>query len=813
MLKNYLKIAYRNLSRNSIFSLINILGLAIGMAACLLIVHYISYEKSYDQFRSSRLYRLTEAFYGNQELVWHSAQTSPAIAPALARDIPEITRTARLVDTDKLMSTPVMQIEDRSFFADHIYYADSLLPQMLAYQFTEGDITTALKEPQSIVLSESTAAKYFPNQSALNKTIVFHRGQRSQEVLTVTGIFKDIPTNSHLYTDMLVSFSSLDAWNLDEVWDWSNYYTYIQLNDRTDPATVEAKLPAFLERYIGDALAQRRSEGGDFQLKIQPVQDIHLNSQLWGEAEANGNETIVRFLGLIAAFILFIAWINYINLATSRAVRRAKEVGIRKVVGSGRTQLVAQFMAEALLVNLIAMLLAITLSQVLLPTFRTVAGTDLPDALWAYPMLLVGGIAVFLLGAAASGFYPALILSGINPLKAFKKITLRGRRLRQGLIVFQFMASSALIFGTLIVWLQLQYMQNQALGVSLDQTLIVQGPGVKGADQAQRFSTFKQEATRLSEIQQVTVSSTVPGQETSWGRTFYRKGHPDEATSLDIVTVDEDFFSLYGISLAAGRNFTAAPSADQQSVILNETALKTLGFTETEQAIGATILWNENDTLKVEKQVIGVIQDFHQQSLHSDIDPVIFALKRHHEAPWAGEYYALKLPTEHLSATLANVKALWDQSFPGNPFDYFFLDDYFNQQYQADRRFGKVFGLFAGLAIFIACLGLFGLASFTTLQRTQEIGIRKVLGASVPNILRLLSMDFVRLVIIASIIAMPFAYWGMQEWLAGYAYRVSMAVWWAVIPPALILLLALFTIGYQTLRAALANPTDALRYE
>ncbi|SDK86063.1 putative ABC transport system permease protein [Catalinimonas alkaloidigena] len=814
MLRNYFLIAWRNLKKNKVFSLINLLGLAVGMAACLLILQYVSFELSYDDFRRSNIHRVVDAFSTlNGEVTSQRAQTTPAIAPAMRRDLPEVIRAARVVHTGPLMSDPVLQVGDRSFHEERIYFADSSFLNLFSYQLTQGDVNRALAQPNSVVLSQRMADKYFPGQDPLHQTMTFYQGERGPLALQVTGVFADLPAATHLHTDVLVSFNSI-PFNLDEVWDWGNFYNYVELAPGTDPAAMEAKLATFLERYLGDWLAQLRAEGSRYQLVLQPIQTIHLDSDLQAEAEANGSRRAVEFLVVIALFILVIAWINYLNLTTAKSAERAREISIRKAVGSSRRQLMGQFLAESVLVNLGAAALALTLSQLLLPWFSTLVGS--PLATTFQPWVGWATVGLFLVGAFCSGFYPAFVLSAYPPLRGLKSRSVtspQGVHTRKVLVVFQFAASIALIAGTLAVQRQLQYMQEQDLGLQLDQTLVVKGPGIKDSTYQHHLTYFKQEAARLPSVQRVAVSSSVPGQRVSWGRGFYRPNQPDARQSVHIIAIDEDFFDLYGAKLAAGRNFSEEITSDREAVIFNEEAIRLLGFPDAESAIGQSVVWDESGNQHLEKQIVGVVKDFHQQSLHQAVGPIVFALKRYLNAPWAGEYYSFKLKTDRLPATLDQLQTTWAQAFQESPFDAFFLDDFFNAQYQADQQFGRVFGLFAGLAIFIACLGLFGLSSYTLLQRTKEIGIRKVLGAEVPGLVRLLAQDFIRLVLIASVLAIPLVYLGIRQWLTHYAYRTDISWPLLALPVGVVLLIAVCTISFQTVKAAFSNPVEALRSE
>ena len=815
MLRNYLTIAIRNLLKNKIFSLINILGLAIGMAACLLILQYVNFELSYDDFRRPDIYRIAEYSYMNGEAIGQRAQTNPALAPALQRDVPEVVRAARLIHAGPLMSDPVMQVGDQSFHEENIYFADSSFLTMFSYHMVQGNADQALTQPGSMVVSASMARKYFPDQEAVGQLLTFHRGERGPTPVKITGVFTDISENSHLHTDFLVSFTSLPSdWNLDENWEWGNFYNYIELVPGGNPAVVKNKIVDVPEKYIGETLAEYRKAGYIRTYDLQSIQRIHLDFDLEAEAETNGSRRTAEFLILIAFFILIIAWINYLNLTTAKSVERAKEIGIRKVVGSNRKQLIVQFLSESLVINLLAAALALTLSQLLMPAFRTLTQGHFTTTFNTGMGTLV--VSLLVVGTLLSGLYPALVLSSYQPLSVLKgsiKSSKRGALLRKGLVVFQFAASITLIAGTFAVHQQLSFMRQQDLGLDMEQTLVVKGPGIKDSTYQQHLTYFKNEVSKLPVVQEVAVSSAVPGRELSWARGFYQPTQPENPTGVAIIAVDEEFFDLYKATFQAGRNFSREFLSDRGAVIFNETAIRQLGFKSAEEAVQQPILWEESDDDKHTKTIIGVIKDFNQESLHRDVEPMVFVLKRYLNAPWAGEYYSLKISTQDYPTVLARVRENWAQAFPNSPFDYFFLDDYFNKQYRADQQFGRIFSLFAGLAILIACLGLFGLSSYVTLQRTREIGIRKVLGASTRGVVALLSRDFIRLVTVASVIIIPVIYFMMKSWLENYAYRMEIRWWLLALPVMLVWLLALFTVSFQTIKMALANPVDSLRYE
>ncbi|HPE77705.1 MAG TPA: ABC transporter permease [Draconibacterium sp.] len=813
MIINYFKIAWRGLLKNKVFSVINIFGLAIGMAACMFILQYVSFEKSYDDFRKQTLYRISDYSYMNGLPAGKRAQTVPSLAPVMKREIPEIEDAARVVHTAPLMSDPVMQTGDRSFHEEKIYYADPSFLSMFSYQMKSGTSEQSLKEPNSVVISESIKQKYFSGEEALGKSLIFHKGERGSEVLTITGVFKDIPQNSHLHTDFLISFNSL-PWNLDENWDWGNFYNYIEIQPNANPETVKNKINEVQEKYRGEIFAEWRKGGYTRELNLQPVQGIHLDSHLEAEAEPNGSRRIVELLSIVAFFILAIAWINYINLTTAKSVERAKEIGVRKISGSNRKQLAAQFLTESLLTNSFAALLAFTITWVLEPVLHNliqISFTTQFDTKISLALILL-----FLAGVFLSGIYPTFVLSSYQPLQVLRKNFNKsgnGLQLRKALVVFQFAATIILIIVTLTFKKQLNFMQNKDLGINLEKALVVKGPGIKDSTYQEHLSYFKREVTQIPSVKEVSVSSSIPGRELSWGRPFYQSDDPGNKHGINIVAVDEDFLDLYETSFLAGRNFSKENSSDRGALIFNETAIRLLGFRSAEDAVLKNVIWEEGEGDLHSKEIIGVVKDFNQESLQKEVGPIVFALKRYLNAPWAGEYYSMKINAENYPEAMAQIKGKWNEAFPNSPFDYFFLDEFYSRQYKAESQFNLLFGFFSALAIFIASLGLFGLSYFTTIQKIKEIGIRKVNGAKIIEILAMLNKNFVKWMALAFFISVPLAYYAMHKWLENFAYKTTLSWWIFALAGLLALGIALLTVSWQSWRAATRNPVEALRYE
>ncbi len=823
MLTNYLKIAFRSLFKNKVFTSINILGLAIGMAACLLIMRYVFFESSYDTFHreGNRLYRvaLQSSIFGDEADV--SVANHPAVGRTLAEEFPEVTNYTRFFPVSIWMETLAVQVlgeqgQKETYIEDYGYVADSAFLRLFSFPLLAGDPATALLEPNTVVLTATTARKYFGTTDAVGRNL-YLGGDNAP--MPVTGVLADVPENTHLRFDLLISGATmgwLDSNSEAEFnWKWPEYYTYVQLAPGTDPATVEAKFPAFIAQHMA---AIEQQYGFTTRFFLQPVADIHLHSNYLKEIRSNNRQSTIAFLVLIGCLIVLIAWVNYVNLSTAKATERAREVGIRKVVGAHRRELMVQFLLESFFINGLAVLVALVIVQGTWPAFQHLAGLNLDNAFgwWLeapFGWILLGFL---LMGTLLSGGYPVLVLSSFRPLQVLKgKLYHAGASrsglritLRQGLIVFQFVVSIVLMAGTLGAYQQLNYMRSQSLGFDQEQLLVVKAPSLRDSTFLSKSEALKAAWQQDAAVGEVTVSSEIPGKEIKAPTDFRRAaGSSDDLKVTYIVGVDEDFLSTYGMKLVAGRFFDPDRPADRKTVVLNEQAIALLGYFSPEAALGERVyVWRGTD---FEGEIIGVIANHHQRSLDNNYDPILLFNDRY----VSDNYFSLQVSSNDVGKTVDRIEAEYARFFPGNPVTYFFLDDFFDQQYRADQRFGRVFTLFAGLAIFIAGLGLFGLATYTAQHRTQEIGIRKVLGATVPSIVALLSRDFVKLVLIASALALPLAYWALHRWLAGYAFRTDVSWWLLVVPVLVVLLIALLTVSFQTIKAALANPVDSLRTE
>ncbi len=811
MIRNIIKLALRNLFKRSGYSMLNLAGLTTGMVCSLLILQYVLYERSYDRFPADAdsVYRLRLDCYQKGELAWRSATVFPAYAPFMQRDFPEIEAVCRLYDAEAIFTN---QKRDLHFAERKGYFADAGFLKVFDLPLVQGNTEQALAAPSQLVVSKQFAQKYFGTTDVLGQTLSVNRDGMPVD-MQITGVFDAFPENSHLIVDYLISMPSLanivaargdTTRPLETSWGWYDFYTYVKLNPRADAGAFAARVPAFTDKYV-NSIPRRVQAGVRFETLLQPLTDIHLWSDINQEAEPNGDGKTVGLLFAVAFFILLIAWINYINLSTARAVERAREVGVRKVSGATRGQLIGQFLAENLLLNAAALALALLVVWGATPAFGNFLGSRVPFSLLSGESLawMTG---IFFAGTLLSGLYPALVLSGFQPaamLKGAFKGSFQGANLRRGLIVGQFAISVAMLVGVLVVTRQVAFMRSQNPGFDRTQTLVLEGAAtLQDSLYTGVFEGFRQEVLQLPGVQRMTSSSSVPGDEIYWTAGFSQlKNMEGQQSTLFILGVDAGFADAYDLKLAAGRNFEIT---DKKTVILNESACRILGFPSPETAVGTYIARGRNDTLKV----CGVVRDFHHLGLQKSVDPMCLQYGPDHR-----NYYSLKVGGTDLRKTMAGVEAAWQRHFPSDPYSYFFLDAFFDHQYKADMLFGKVFGLFTLLAIFISCLGLFGLASYTVLQRTKEIGIRKVLGATVGSITGLLTRDFLQLVFVAILIASPVAWYIMNNWLSDFAFHIDMQWWMLAAAGLAAIAIAFLTVSLQTIKAALTNPVESLKNE
>ncbi len=807
MFKNYLKVSYRNFIKNKVYSSINLSGLVVGITACLLITLHVLEELSYDNFHPSadNTYRLVMDMYGKEELSVRSAPVYAAVGPNVVIDFPEVEAATRILpfgggvySTRQEDGTLIRFNEDNAVLADENFF------EMFGFKLLDGDPANVLSEASQIVISESTAKRYFGEQNPVGKTIIW----RGRNETLVTGVYEDFPENSHMNFDMIMSLKSWSGFeNWIDDWGWYDFYTFVRLSENADIESFNDKISKYYHEKKADAYANSDSYE---VLWTQPVKDIHLYSKglSWDMGENGGAENIY-FLAAIAGLILIIAWVNFINLSTARAVKRAKEIGVRKVVGAGRKQLIVQFLAEAFLYNLMAVLISIGIVLIAIPMVNGSLDIGLESSLLLSKEVVLGLSILILGGALISGLYPAFVLTSFKAIQVVKgNIYQRKKKLgfRQILVVFQFAASVTLILGTFLVVKQLKYMRSQDLGFSTQQTLVLKGATSSrgGNDLVDRLNRFKNELVQLPSAQGYSITNSVPGWE-NFGISGYRSIHfPNERKNLYNVNTDEFFFPNFEIEVLAGRNFQKEMLTDTAAVVLNEVALRHMGFNSPEEAIGEKL----NPNTQNEWNIIGVVSNYHQAGLKEELDPVAFFYN-----PDRGRFYTVKLATNDYGTAMSEIEGLWDQIYPDSPFEYFFMDEFFNRQYKSDEQFNSVFIGFAGLAIFVACLGLFGLVSFTAEQSKKEISIRKVLGASVGKVVLLLAKDYAMLILVSLIIAFPLGYYLMQEWLQGFAYQTSIGVGIFVIGGLLIAVIAFITVSFKSFNVANSNPVNSLREE
>ncbi len=840
MLKNYLKIAYRNLLKNKVFSLINILGLAIGMGACLLILQYVTFELNYDSFheKSDRTYRAALYQYKEGTLDIKSALTFPTIGKELQENFPEMVKSFVRMHRQSGIFSRLNTEQPEYFDEEKVYYVDESFFEVFSFPLLMGNAAQALTNPNTVVITRSVAEKYFGEQwqevNPIGRTL---RGKSypGESDLLITGITADPPRNSHLKFDFLVSYSTMYTWQSEGVdyrydtedsWYWNEFYTYLVLKPGQDPQQLEKAFAPIVDQRT----PTRSKNGFAFRTVLQPLEKIHLHSALMSELEVGGTIRTVYILLVIAICILIIAWVNFVNLSVVKAIERGKEVGLRKVLGAKRNQLIKQYLLESALLNGLGILIAFTLFQLSLPYFEQLAGVVMGNTLFTQGIGLVAVGALFVAGTVLSGLYPAAVLSAYQPAKVLKgKLTQtrKGDRLRKGLVVFQFSTASVFIIIVFVVSRQLSFMRDYELGINIEQKLVIEAPMFANSIEEARSNAraYKTALKRHSAVQHATFSRNVPATDIRGNNYVRQLGKPEEAKFYHVMGVDYDYMATFELQLVAGRYFDEAQpvsnaeiiqnnenapdfGTSDHSVIVNETAVKKLGFSSVEEAIDQQIF-----VFGGVKQIIGVVKDYHHKSLKSSFEPIIFYLQ-----PTGWEYVTLDIASADNTAAqideiIAYAEQQWKELYPNEPFHYFFLDDRFDQQYRADQQFHLLFNLFSGLVIFIACMGLFGLSAYSAMQKTKEIGVRKVLGASAQSIVALLSKDFIRLVLISGTIALPLAYWLIQQWLENYAFRVDISWWMFFLPLATVLLIALLTISFQTIRAALANPADSLRYE
>ncbi len=805
MVSNYLKIAVRNLIKHKGYSFINIFGLAVGMACCILIMLYVQDELSYDRYheKSDRIYRLSRQWTNQDGMIsLHLGHVAPPFGPLIRNDFPEtVLESVRFLRPGTLL----LSQGDVHFQETRFFFVDSTVFSIFSWEFLQGDPATALAEPNMLVLTETMAKKYFGNGDPMGKVL---RVNQTTDV-KVTGIMKDVPLNSHFKPDFLCSFASfanaIGRQNLERNWGSNNYATYILVPEQFDPVAFAAQLPAFIDKYMGLGPAGQRPSQGT-QLNLWPITSIHLHSNLDSEVEPNSSITYIYIYSAVALFVLLIACFNFMNLSTAQASRRAKEVGMRKVLGAHKQLLIRQFLGESVLLSFLALVLAVLVVHLALPWFNSFVGKELAMNYAGNVVELLLLLSIAGLVGIVAGSYPAFFLSAFQPAEVLKGETKSGKSglaFRSVLVVSQFAISIALIVSMGIVFDQLEFVRKKNLG--FDKEMVVYLPA--SAQIRQQFTSLRDQLLAQPGITDVTISSRVPSGRLldSQGGTAEVGGEMQQITTrVADIHVDHNFMKTYKIAFAAGRDFDINLASDStEAFLLNEASVFAIGWKSAEEAIGKKFQYGGRSG-----KIVGVVKDFHFESLHQKIAPIVFLIN-----PGRFNAVSIRVAAGHLEKTLEVLKERWQSLRPNFPFVPQFVDEQFNIQYRSEERLGQVFGLFSGLAVVIACLGLLGLASFIAQQRTKEIGVRKVLGASVASIVFQLTKQFTRLVLFANLLAWPLAYYGMKNWLDGFAYATDISVMSFLLAGILALVIAVVTISYQAIRAAMANPVHALKYE
>ncbi len=804
MLKNYLKIALRNLLKQKGYSAINIAGLAIGMTCCLLILMFVWDELNYDRFheKAERIYRLyLDARINDKDLM--AATSCGPLAATLRQELPGIEAAARI----RHVGNFTVRYDDKTFNEERFFFADSTLFEVFSFAMLEGEARAALTKPHTVVITDEMARKYFGEALPLGKSLLMD----GREQYAVSGVVKKFPSSSHWQFDFLASMNSRNFGD-DNVWISNNLYTYTVIKEGVSHEQAEATLKTITAKYVdpqlkqvlGASLSEMEASGLRYNYRFQPLTDIHLRSHLEDEVAPNGNVVYVYVFLMIAAFILLIACINFMNLSTARSARRAKEVGVRKVLGSRTAQLMQLFLGEATLLSALAMLIAVGAIEIVLPAFNNFTGKNL--SLAGFGALLVPALILFTLFIGLLvGSYPAFVLSSFQPVKVLKgewRSAMRSGRLRSVLVILQFTISIALIVGTIVVHKQLLYVQSKSLGFDKEQVLVLVNAWLLRGEQSH---SFKNALLNTNGIVAASYANTIPGKDIGNSAFLPEGGDPSKPILLWHIWTDFEFIPTMKIGLKDGRNFSSEFRTDStHAVLINEPAAKLLGY---QNPVGRKVMafFGQKETRPME--IIGLMNDFHFESLHQPIRPLILRVAQ------GGATYLLLRVQGNLPEIIRDIERQWASFTGGQPFVYFFLDDELQARYAAEQIVGKVFGTFSGLGIFIAALGLLGLATYATEQRTKEIGIRKVLGANVPSIVSLLSKEFVKLVVIANLVAWPVAYFAMRRWLENFAYRIELGFGTFFLAAALALLIALLTVSYNAIKAALSNPVDSLRYE
>lgn len=801
MFKNYLKIALRNLRKNKLYSSVNIIGLTIGLVGCLLIGVYVWNELTYDRFhknadRIARIIMETRSSGSANQI----ALTGTKVGPEFKRSFPQVETYVRTMKYPLSLANG-----EKAFDEKNVLYADADFFSMFSFPLLRGNAATVLDGPQKIVLTEKVAKRYFGNDDPIGKVLRINGGTKEYEV---TGLVADAPLNSQIQYDIIISFASTNAFKTEK-WSEANYVTYLLLNNKNQIGELDAAIQPFMKKISKDELRIPESSGYK-TFHLEPLRSVHLYSGVASGLEANGNITYIYVLSVVAILILLIACVNYTNLATAQSVSRGTEIGVRKVMGAGKSQLLKQFLGESFVITCIGLVLAIVVSIILLPMFNSITGKEFTASLFFSPLFLLTAVVLCIMISLIAGAYPAFVLSNtklVNILKSGLRVSNSGGGLRKSLITFQFVIAIFLVAATFIVVKQVSFIQNKKIGYNREQVVVLP------VDYKTRAVYDQMKAAIMANPNVISVTGAYEDPTSiGWGDGIVTDdGNGQKELSLNATPVDLDYLKTMGMELAAGRDFIKSDFATQDTsnngenyrgtYIINEKAARDLGWTA-EQAIGKTV------SRGVPGPVVGVVKDFHFESLHTAIGPLLIFL----DTSLVSQMF-VKVKAENTASTIASLGNIWKTRVTHRPFDYHFLDEDFNALYKAEERTAKIFTLFAGLAIILACLGLFALAAFTTIQRTKEIGIRKILGANVTNITVLVTKQFLSLVGIAILIATPLAWWAGNTWIRDFAYRTDLSWWIFAIAGLSAVVIALATVSYHAIRAAMSNPVKSLRSE
>jgi putative ABC transport system permease protein len=802
MFKNYLKLTFRNLLKHKVFSFINIAGLAIGIACSILIILFVTSELSYDKFhhKADRIYRLAVKGLVSNTKIKHPL-SSAITFKMLLQDFPEIEQGVKFL----YLGNIIVDTDEKVFCETNAAAVDGNFFDVFSFPLVKGSPETVLKRPNSVVITREIAGKYFGENNALGKMLKIELpGNLGTLDFEITGISENVPDNSHFHYNFLISLVSFPDVINNPHWHANNFISYILLKERSSWKELEAKLPEFTRKYLGgDKFDQWVAKGNSWEYFLQPLTEIHLHSDLDWEFEPNGNAVYVYIFLVVAVFILLVACVNFMNLTTAKSAARAKEVGLRKVVGSSRSNLVKQFLGESIIISFIALVLAIVIVESLLPAYSNFIGRQLEIRYFDNFIVIPSLIALALLVGLLSGSYPAFFISAFKPVSVLKGKLKEGAKsswLRNTLVIFQYSISIILIIGTIVIYKQLNFIQNEKLGFDKEHVIVIKNPqALKG-----NISPFKEKLLQYPGVQNVSISHRVPG------KTFNNFGFGAEGVKetflLDICCCDPEFKDVMKLEMARGRFFSRDYPTDSSGIILNEAALKVLGW---DQPINKKL--DDGNPQNI-FHVIGVVKDFHYESMHQKVRPMgLLFLNGTYK--WPANYISVRVNPGNISQTIQLIENTWDAFSPKFPLEFSFLDEDYNRLYKNEQQTHQLFIIFSFLAIFIACLGLLGLASFMAQQRTKEIGIRKALGATVNHITVMMSKDFTKWVLLANIVAWPMAYLAMHKWLQDFAYRIELSWWMFVFAGVLAFIIALLTVSFQVLRAARKNPVESLQYE